>query len=177
MGAGASTTSSFVTLQEESAKPFDARDCDTPRGESAKNEVMRLRSMITDQKNKTCSSMAKEKFAELDDDKSGFLEKAELEKVVEWVLSCGNTPDADKVETRVNVMARVDANKDGQLDQAEFIQLFEVEMRRMDIIRRARAKFIELDADNSGYLEGPEIIKVIDWVIMIEHTPSDKAVV
>lgn len=112
-----------------------------------------------------------------DTDKSGFLEKSELEQVVEWVLSCGSTQDADKAETKTNVMARVDANKDGQLDIAEFIQLFEEEMRRMDILRRARSKFTELDVDNSGFLEGPEIIKVINWVIMMEHTPSDETAV
>ena len=44
MGAGAS-----VTIQNEMTKPLDASDVATPRGESAKAEVIRLRRMIYDQ--------------------------------------------------------------------------------------------------------------------------------
>ena len=43
MGAGAS-----VNLNEELAKPMDASDVATPRGESAKTEVVRLRKMLFD---------------------------------------------------------------------------------------------------------------------------------
>ena len=44
MGAGAS-----VSMQEEMKKPLDASDVATPRGESAKAEVIRLRKLIYDQ--------------------------------------------------------------------------------------------------------------------------------
>ena len=44
MGAGAS-----VSMQEEMKKPLDASDVATPRGESAKNEVIRLRKIFYEQ--------------------------------------------------------------------------------------------------------------------------------
>ena len=56
MGAGASvqideTTSNI--LKEETMKPLDASDVATPRGESAKAEVIRLRALIAENAKKT----------------------------------------------------------------------------------------------------------------------------
>ena len=44
MGAGASAS---ATLDAEVAKPRDASDCNTPRGVSARAEVVRLRAMLS----------------------------------------------------------------------------------------------------------------------------------
>ena len=56
MGAGASVQIDENTsnvLKEESAKPLDASDVATPRGESAKAEVIRLRALIAENAKKT----------------------------------------------------------------------------------------------------------------------------
>ena len=47
MGIGASVEQSKI-VQEETEKPVDASDVDTPRGESAKEEVRRLRKLLSD---------------------------------------------------------------------------------------------------------------------------------
>jgi len=149
-------------LQKESAKPFDARDVATPRGISALEEVRRLRHILLDQKIMQCTLMAHKQFKLLDKDNSGFLEGKELDKVTDLVLSYGTYPDKDKNETRQKIMARVDKNKDGKLDEEEFCELFAEEMRHLSVIRSAREKFSELDTDNSGFLEPKEISKVVE---------------
>jgi ribonuclease E len=56
MGAGASVQIDETTsnvLKEESLKPLDASDVATPRGESAKAEVIRLRALIAENAKKT----------------------------------------------------------------------------------------------------------------------------
>jgi len=109
---------------------------------------MRLRAVMSEQKQQQSVLLAKAKFQELDADNSGFLESAELDKVCEWVLSAGgNSSTEDKDETKAKVMSRVDANRDGKLDLEEFCYLFDMETRKMSILKRARAKFLELDAD------------------------------
>ena len=57
-------------------------------------------------------------------------------------------------------MQRLDVNEDGRLDFAEFFSLFKLMAARYSLIERARVKFAELDTNNSGFLEGPEIDKV-----------------
>ena len=64
---------------------------------------------------------------------------------MELVLSYGTYPDQDKTETKSKIMARVDKNKDGRLDEDEFCELFAEEMRHLAVIRAAREKFKELD--------------------------------
>jgi hypothetical protein len=90
-------------LQKESAKPFDARDVDTPRHISALEEVRRLRNILLEQKIMQCTLMAHKQFKAIDKDRSGFLEGTELDKVVELVLSYGTYPDKDKKETKDKV--------------------------------------------------------------------------
>ena len=59
MGAGASVQideSTSNVLKEESQKPLDASDVATPRGESAKAEVVRLRALIAENAKKAESA-------------------------------------------------------------------------------------------------------------------------
>jgi Ca2+-binding EF-hand superfamily protein len=73
----------------------------------------------------------------------------------------------------MQIMARVDKNKDGKLDEDEFCELFAEEMRHLSVIRCAREKFDELDVDKTGFLEPAQIAKVVDWIVMMEHVPAD----
>jgi len=107
---------------------------------------------------------ARAKFQELDADKSGFLESAELDKVVAWSLEAftGDNPDVYKAK----LMVKIDANNDGKLDMAEFIVLFEEMLIRLELLQQATKKFNELDVDKSGFLEKGEIDKLVEIVLL-----------
>jgi hypothetical protein len=90
MGA-ASSVASFDMLQRESSKPFDARDVNTPRGQSAVEEVRRLRSILLEQKIMQCMLMAHKQFKKLDKDHSGYLEGPELDKVINVSINPSNS--------------------------------------------------------------------------------------
>jgi len=110
--------------------------------------------------------LAREKFDELDVDKSNFLENAELIKVAEWVVSSfGDNVTTTLEDAKGRMLQRLDTNKDGKLDFSEFINLFTLMTARFALIERAKGKFIELDADSSGFLEGPEIDKCVSWAL------------
>jgi Ca2+-binding EF-hand superfamily protein len=145
---------------------LDASDVDTPRGISAKNEVRRLRTIIMERSQETIQLMARARFAELDVDKSGFLENAELISVVNWVMSSfGDKLGTDRELVRSRMMARLDINKDGKLDVDEFEGLFHEMLNRSLLIERARTKFEEFDENKNGTIESDEIKRVIDWTV------------
>lgn len=68
---------------------------------------------------------ARAKFKELDKDKSGLIERHELDGVLDWVLESHveKTP-AQRTAFRDQLLARIDVNKDGNLDIREFTDLF-----------------------------------------------------
>jgi len=163
MGAGGSVDSSMM---DDMQRALDASDVDTPRGESAKAEVKRLRQLLMERGQQTSALLARARFDELDVDKSGFLENKELEKVVQWVMeSFGTKLGTDPEVVKAKMMQRLDANKDGKLDPNEFQVLFLAVVQRMGLMQRAEAKFKEFDTDNSGFLENKEIDAVIDWTL------------
>ena len=105
---------------------------------------------------------AKIKFDELDTDKSGMLESAELDKVCDWVLTAYvEKTEAERTEFKVTLMKKIDANGDGKLSLPEFALLWDEMLVRMDLIKRATVAFKKLDADNSGFLEKEELIPVV----------------
>ena len=116
---------------------------------------------------------AKKKFEELDVDKSGFLEKPEIDTLMKEVLShyVEKSPE-EREKFQVTLINKIDTNKDGKLDFAEFSSLFLLMTARYELIQRAKEKFVELDVDSSNYLEGAEIDKVVDWALQI-HTGED----
>jgi len=107
---------------------------------------------------------AKAKFDELDTDKSGFLEAAELDKCVEWALQAYQAPDVTTYKAKM--LSKVDWNKDGKLDLLEFTDIFEDMLARLEMKRLVEKKFAELDADKTNFLEGPEIDVLVDWVLL-----------
>lgn len=127
---------------------------------------------------------AKAKFDELDVDKSGHLNGEELNTVVKWMFTMSSdvlqTGSAEEAEAKAVMMERIDADKNEVLSFDEFLILFEEEQRKSLMIKYAKAKFIELDANNSGNLDKEEITKLVDWLLDLteeDFTDADKGLI
>jgi Ca2+-binding EF-hand superfamily protein len=107
---------------------------------------------------------AKEKFEELDTNKSGFLESEELVIVADWVLKTYGTVD-DLEKTKTMIMNRIDENKDGLLSLQEFTVLIEEVNARVLAMKHAMNKFHELDNNGNGVLDHDELEEVTDYVL------------
>ncbi len=108
---------------------------------------------------------AKTKFEELDADKSGSLEKAELDKVADWVLEAYTEKSIEeRAGFKATLLKRIDVNGDGKLSLQEFSVCFDEILQRMDLIARAKKEFERLDGDKSGFLEKNELqIVLAEW--------------
>lgn len=117
---------------------------------------------------------AREKFKEFDTNHSGTIESDEINQVITWTLQA--YPAENKAVYQARIMANIDANKDGQLDLLEFTDLFEKMIVRMELVAKAKTKFIELDADKSGFLENGELDNLVSWVLEthVEKTQQEK---
>ena len=105
---------------------------------------------------------ARSKFNELDTDKSGVLEKGEIDKVCDWVLAAyGEKSEAELSGFKATLLKRIDVNGDEKISLPEFAVLFEEICARMDLLAQAKKAFNELDADKSGFLEKEELGKVL----------------
>lgn len=119
---------------------------------------------------------AEGKFKEFDSDNSGFLENTEIDSVIEWTLHA--FPEGEDYTAYKNkLMKEIDANGDGKLDLEEFKILFDDMLARIELVKRAKVKFDELDTDKSGMLEAAELDKVCDWVLTayVEKTEAERA--
>lgn len=106
---------------------------------------------------------AKVKFIEFDTNKGGTIDKDEIKAVIDWVMSAY---PADNVENFTKkLISAIDINNDGHLSLLEFTNLFEQMLIRLELLRHAKIKFEELDADKSGFLENAEIDNVINWTL------------
>jgi Ca2+-binding EF-hand superfamily protein len=108
---------------------------------------------------------AQSKFQELDIDKSGFIEKGELDALVNWVLESyvDRTP-AQKSNFRQALLENIDVNKDGAIDIQEFTALFADMLERIDMVTHAKLKFKELDKNGNGFLDKNELAAVaVQW--------------
>jgi len=176
MGAGASAgDSSALSFVSDDVVHFDltCKDVMTPRGETAKAEVQKLRKLMVARHQIVTSALARARFSELDLDKSGFLENNELVGVAEWTMKYfGNKMGDNAEQVKTKIMRRLDGNKDGKLDVDEFGKLFSMIIARNDLVQRATNKFTELDKDNSGFLEAAEIDEVVMWTL--QAFPNDE---
>ena len=118
---------------------------------------------------------ARTKFQEFDSNKNGFIDTDEIRAVLDWTLQAYPSENIEAYKERL--LANIDANKDGQLDLREFVDLFEQMLVRTSLVQKAKAKFQELDADGSGYIEKGELDKMVDWVLEshVEKTEAQKA--
>jgi Ca2+-binding EF-hand superfamily protein len=117
---------------------------------------------------------ARDKFMQFDTNKSGTIESDEIRSVVEWTLQAYPVDNRAAYEERL--MANIDANKDGQLDLNEFTDLFDQMLCRIELVEKAKAKFMELDADSSGFLEKNELDHLVSWTLEthLEKTEEQK---
>jgi Ca2+-binding EF-hand superfamily protein len=166
MGSGASSRKTPDDKQEKYT------DVNTPRGVSAKAEVVRLRGK-NEYKDTALVNLSKAKFQELDANNSGYLEGEELGLLIDWVVQIEQTSPAKKEDMRARVMARADMNRDDKLDYREFEELFKQEMQRGELIREAKDKFEELDVDKNGTLENSEINLLMDWCLSSSDMSSE----
>ena len=105
---------------------------------------------------------AKVKFDELDEDKSGMLEKSELNKVTDWVLQTYTEKSVtERANFKSTLLKRIDVNGDGKLSLQEFTVIFDEILQRMDLISRAKNEFDRLDTDKSGFLEKNELTAIL----------------
>lgn len=115
----------------------------------------------------TMCARARDKFRELDVDGNGVLEAKELGLVIEWVLKAFeevSTADHSKDKISQTVKAAIDSN--AKLDFKQFISMFTDVTNRVESMRKAKARFEELDEDKSGYLESNEISLTVDWMLL-----------
>ena len=127
---------------------------------------------------------AKAKFDELDVDKSGVLNGEELNLVVKWMFTMSSdlieAGTSEEAEAKAVMMERIDADKNEILNFEEFLILFEEEQRKSLMVKYAKTKFSELDANKSGNLDNAEITKLVDWLLDLteeDFTDADKGLI
>lgn len=127
---------------------------------------------------------AKAKFDELDVDKSGVLNGEELNLVVKWMFTMSSelmdAGNSEEAEAKAVMMERIDADKNEILNFDEFLILFEEEQRKSLMVKYAKTKFAELDANKSGNLDNSEITKLVDWLLDLteeDFTDADKGLI
>ena len=128
MGQAASLThDKFIMriIHDEINKPSDASDVDTPRGESAKNEVQRLRGMIHSRKlGEDAVSELKESFDVFDKDGSGEIDARELGHLIK------NLGLQRTKEQLHEMILKVDEDDSGEISFAEFCEMLGLKIAR-----------------------------------------------
>ena len=129
------------------------------------------------------ASKARAKFDELDVDKSGSLDGTELNKVVQWMFTLtadGPVSTEEEEEAKQMMLERIDTSKNQKLSFDEFLVLFEEEQRKGMMIKYAKQKFTELDANKSGNLDNQELNKLVNWLLDLteeDFTDDDKELI
>jgi Ca2+-binding EF-hand superfamily protein len=112
---------------------------------------------------------AAELFSQLDSNNNGALEMTELDNVIRLLLSVysdkDDVSDAEKERLARSVIRRFDRDHNNKLTLSEFTSLYESVKALGASMTLARAKFRELDSDNSGFLEAAELIEVSKFVV------------
>jgi Ca2+-binding EF-hand superfamily protein len=78
---------------------------------------------------------AKAKFAKLDANHSGYLEKDELTGVVSaWAEAFGRTNNLNSKDIIDEIITRMDVDQDGRINFKEFIELFDEVMVKKPLV-------------------------------------------
>lgn len=117
---------------------------------------------------------ARKKFAEFDTNGSGSVGTDKIKEVVNWAMTAYPADNIDNFTK--TLVAAIDINNDGQLSLLEFTNLFEQMMARIELVKRSKEKFVELDKDKSGFLDGSEIDALVTWALTyyVEKTESQR---
>ena len=126
MGAAASLTNDRFIMRilfGEIQRPLDASDVDTPRGESAKGEVRRLRGMIHSRKlGEEAVAELKASFDQFDSDGSGEIDVHELGHLIEKI-------GLYRTEKELHAMVvKVDEDESGEISFEEFCAMLGVKI-------------------------------------------------
>ena len=126
MGQAASLTHDrFIMriIHDEIKRPLAATDVDTPRGDSAKAEVIRLRGMIASRKlGEEAAAELKQDFDLYDEDGSGEIDVAELGSLIQKL---GLTRTQQQLREMV---AKVDTDGSGEIDFQEFCEMLGIKI-------------------------------------------------
>jgi len=147
------------------------------------------------------------KFREIDVDNSGMLDKDEVLQLAEWTWSSfheGAEPSAQEIQAEAGrLMQACDANNDGVIMDQEFetwyletLEAIEsnrkaadseetpvavVEEKQTDAkdetMEAAMKQFHEIDIDESGMLDGDEVLELAKWTWRSFHegeTPTEE---
>jgi len=116
---------------------------------------------------------AMNKFKEIDEDASGELDADELPALAEWVWNSFNIglriTDEIRDKQAIKIMRKCDSTGSNTITMEEFVHYYETTQAAMKNFSDSKQydamnKFAELDADNSGALEGKEIMVLASWV-------------
>ena len=182
MGAGAS-----VTLNDELAKPLDASDVATARGESAKAEVIRLRKMIFDRQRTErlkcavqgaffCDAASStllwnydvQKLAEVVGDKNPcFFDKAHVSSYLasiegHYTKPGSPSPFGEQSFPYLNAVKSLDATKD--LDGQAAVEVFHTWSEQFKGYKEHNVKMFD-----GAYSEGKKFPSVAGSAIMAEQ--------
>ena len=88
---------------------------------------------------------------------------------MDWLLDLSeeNYEDVDKALVHEQLLARVGEMQEDNtmaITIEAFMRMCEEEVERLELRRRARDKFKELDTDKSGYLDNEELHKVVNFM-------------
>lgn len=126
MGQAASLTHDrFIMriLHDEIKRPLDGSDVSTPRGETAKAEVQRLRGMIASRKlGEEAAEELKKDFDDYDADGSGEIDVHELGALIRQL---GLYRTKEQLDTMV---CKVDEDGSGEIDFPEFCEMLGIKI-------------------------------------------------
>ena len=127
MGAASSITYDKLIMRvvhDEIARPLDGSDIDTPRGETAKAEVRRLRGMFASRTlGEDAAAELKKYFDQFDADESGEIDAEELGALI---AKLGLTRTKSELKQMV---AKVDDDGSGEISFEEFCSLLGVKVQ------------------------------------------------
>ena len=133
MGAASSLNRDKMIMRcihDEITRPLDASDIDTPRGETAKHEVHRLRGLIGSRAlGEEAAVELKVAFDEYDTDGSGEVGVEELGRIIQKL---GLKRSKQQVQAMVD---KVDADGSGEVDFVEYCALLGVTIRGPDDLK------------------------------------------
>ena len=140
-----------VNIAVKASKPTeakaDAAPSAPPAAAPAAGKVENPKRVFTDEEKANLELI----FKLFDEDNSGTISAKELPGVVRFV---GYTPTEAACK---DLMARYDANNDGQISLDEFYHLCATEDIQRDSDEDLRAAFAEFDVDKNGYLSKKEL--------------------
>ncbi|ETV91398.1 hypothetical protein H310_14067 [Aphanomyces invadans] len=168
-------------LQVEAERPLDASDVNTPRGESAKQEVMRLRALLAESTKSypppqaatglppLFARYAERIFLEVDVDQSGYLSYDELWNLIQNKMSLGLTPDAiESIKAQSGLESGTDVSWQQFLTMLP--ELLKLQLRQSEA---SAADWCELSTDDGAVYYYNKRTQLSQWEKPTWDLPAD----